>query len=77
MSDDVASKEDRDDRGENELFLVLKGSLCCRNRPAVLRVTAVHKQALRAEGRKVPCLPAGPAASAKRSSQLPALLSEQ
>ena len=77
MSDDMASKEDRDDGGENELFLVLKGSLCCRSCAAGLRVTAVYKQALRAEERKVPCLPAGPAASAKRSSQLPALLSEQ
>ena len=77
MSDDMASKEDRDDWGENELFLVLKCSLCCRSGASVLRITAVYKEALRAEERKVPCLPAGPEASAKRSSQLLVLLSEQ
>lgn len=77
MSDDMASKEDRDDWGENELFLVLKCSLCCRSGASVLWITAVYKEALTAEERKVPCLPAGPEASAKRSSQLLVLLSEQ
>lgn len=56
------------------MFLVLKCSLCCRSCAVVLRITAVYKEAQTAEERKVPCLPAGPEASAKRSSQLPALL---